>query len=103
MSLTFDILPEAKDDIVSCGDYLAERNLSAALRFADAVNETIEMLCRSPNLGERLRADLTGEIRYRTISGFKNYLIFYRRVDDVLEIIRVLHGARDYDAMFDEE
>jgi plasmid stabilization system protein ParE len=57
------------------------------MRFADAVDVTIQMLCRNPNLGERFRADLTEEIRYRTISGFKNYLIFYRRVDDVLEII----------------
>jgi len=101
MSLTYDILPEAEHDIVSCGDYLAERNLSAALHFADAVDATIEMLCRNPELGERLRADPTGLIRYRTISGFKNYLIFYRRVDDVLEIVRILHGARDYEPFFE--
>ena len=43
------------------------RNPSAALKFADAVDETIQMLCRSPNLGERFRADLTGQIRFRTI------------------------------------
>jgi len=52
-------------------------------------------------LGERFRADLTGQIRFRTISGFSNYLIFYRQVDTVLEIIRVLHGARDYEDLFD--
>ena len=27
--------------------------------------------------------------------------IFYRRVDDVLEVVRVLHGARDYTQCFD--
>jgi len=101
MSLTFDILPEARQDIVSCGDYLAERDLSVAYRFADSVDATIEMLCHNPNLGERLRADPTGQIRYRTISGFKNYLIFYRRVDSILEIVRILHGARDYAQFFE--
>ena len=101
MGLSFDILPEAKQDIVAYGDYLAERDLSVAYRFADAVDATIEMLCNNPELGERLRADLTGQIRYRTISGFRNYLIFYRRVDDILEIVRLLHGARDYEQFFD--
>ena len=91
MNLVHDTLPEARQDIVSCGEYLFERNPSAALKFADAVDETIEMLCRNPNLGEQFRA----------ISGFKNYLIFYRQVDTVLEIIRVLHGARDYEDMFE--
>jgi len=101
MGLSFDILPEAKQDIVTYGDYLAERDLSVAYRFADAVDATIEMLCRSPELGERLRADPTGQIRYRTISGFRNYLIFYRRVEDILEIVRILHGAQNYEQFFE--
>ena len=101
MSLIRDVLYEAEQDIMAYGDYLAERNPAVALRFADAVDATIEMLCRNPNLGERLHADLLGEIRYRTVIDFRNYLIFYRRVDDVLEIVRVLHGARDYTQFFD--
>jgi len=101
MSLTLEILPDADEDIVSYGNYLSNRNVSAANRFADAVDATIEMLRHNPELGERLHADLTGQIRYRTIAGFKNYLIFYRRVDSVLEIVRVLHGARDYEQFFE--
>ena len=100
MSLIRDVLYEAEQDIMAYGDYLAERDPAVALRFADAVDATIEMLLDNPNLGERLRVDLTGELRYRTILNFKNYLIFYRRVDDVLEIVRVLHGARDYGKLF---
>ena len=98
---SFIILPEAQQDIDEIGYYLGERNFSAARRFAWAVDDTIEMLCRNPNLGERLSVSLLGEIRYRTVINFKNYLIFYRRVDDVLEIVRVLHGARDYTQLFD--
>jgi toxin ParE1/3/4 len=101
MTLSLLTTSEAEQDVEDIGLYLWERNPSAAWRFADAVDETIEMLCRSPELGERLHSDLTGQIRYRTISGFRNYLIFYRRVDSVLEIIRVLHGARDYEQFFD--
>ena len=72
-----------------------------AWRFADAVDAMIEMLCQNPELGERLHADPTGQIRYRTISGFKNYLIFYRQQDSQLQILRILHGARDYEQFFE--
>ena len=101
MCLAFDILPEAEEDIVSCGDYLAERNLSAAWRFADAIDETIQMLCKNPEFGEQLQADPTGTIRYRTIVKYRSYLIFYRRVDSVLEVVRIIHGARDYERLFE--
>jgi len=101
MCLAPKILPEADSDIDTYSNYIAERNLSASWRFADAVDATIQMLLRNPELGERVRSDPTGQIRYRTISGFKNYPIFYRRMDSVLEIIRVLHGAQDYDGFFD--
>ena len=101
MSLTLKTLPDADEDIVSYGNYLGERNVSVSSRFVDAVDATIQMPLQNPELGERLRADPTGQIRYRTISGFRNYLIFYRRVDSVLEIIRILHGARNYEQLFD--
>jgi len=101
MTLVFNVLPDARQDIKSCGDYLAERSFSAACRFADAVEATIQMLLRNPELGERLHSDPTGRIRYRTVLDFKHYLIFYRRADSVLEIVRVLHGARDYEPFFE--
>ena len=40
-----------------------------------------------------------GEIRVFTISRFKMYLVFFRPVVDGIEIIRVLHGSRDIDAI----
>ena len=101
MTLSLHITPEASQEADDIALYLEERNVSAARRFARAFEQTTEMLCRNPALGERLHADPTGQIRYRTIAGFNNYLIFYRRVDSVLEIIRILHGARDYEQFFE--
>ena len=101
MSLVSNFSENAEWDIADIVSYFDERSDGVSERFHQAVGETVEMLCRSPNLGERFRADLTGQIRFRTISGFSNYLIFYRQVDTVLEILRVLHGARDYEDMFD--
>ncbi|MCL2744685.1 MAG: type II toxin-antitoxin system RelE/ParE family toxin [Planctomycetaceae bacterium] len=33
---------------------------------------------------------------------FPNHLIFYRSKDDMLQILRVLHGARDYETIFND-
>ena len=101
MTLSLHITPEASQEADDIALYLEERNASAARRFAHAFKQTVEMLRHNPELGERLHADPTGLIRYRTISGFKNYLIFYRRIDSVLEIVRILHGARDYEQFFE--
>jgi plasmid stabilization system protein ParE len=48
MTLAFDILPQAEQDIVSYGDYLAERSLSAAERFADAVDARSKCCSKIP-------------------------------------------------------
>ncbi|MBW4663391.1 MAG: type II toxin-antitoxin system RelE/ParE family toxin [Chroococcus sp. CMT-3BRIN-NPC107] len=37
------------------------------------------------------------------MKGFKNYLVFYRLKDSKVEIIRVIHGARDIAAILDED
>ena len=47
-----------------------------------------------------------GEIRQWRVKDFKDYLIFYRIQDARVEILRVLHGARDLEGILsnlDEE
>jgi plasmid stabilization system protein ParE len=36
------------------------------------------------------------------VRGFDRHLIFYRRVGDAIEFVRMLHGARDVAAIFAE-
>lgn len=101
MTLTPRYTPLALRDVNEYSEYFEARSDSVADRFQNAVRQTVRMLCENPELGERFRFDPTGQIRFRTVSGFTNYLIFYRRVDTVLEIVRVLHGAMDYDKTVD--
>jgi toxin ParE1/3/4 len=42
-------------------------------------------------------------LRVGRVEGFEKHLIFYRPGDDGVEIIRVLHGARDIDSVLDED
>lgn len=42
-------------------------------------------------------------LRRWPIPGFRNYLIFYRPMENGVEIVRVLHGARDIAAALEED
>jgi plasmid stabilization system protein ParE len=57
---------------------------------------------QNPAIGERSRTDPTGKIRHRTIIGFCNYVIFYPQEGETLQILRVLHRARDYSQLFEQ-
>jgi len=101
MSLTVWYAPAARLDINECVEYFENRDRSVADRFLESVKKTVEMLCSNPELGERFRRDLTGTIRRRSLLKFTNYLIFYRREDSTLQVLRIIHGARDYEKFFD--
>ncbi len=73
------------------------------LRFLDAVDQTIQRLVAMPGTGalfDTKKPDLSG-LRCSTVSGFRNHLIFYRPTREGIEIIRVLHGARDVERVID--
>ncbi len=48
----------------------------------------------------RMRAELQGDMRS---FAFRGYVIFFRYVDDVFEVLNVLEGHRDFDTHFNEE
>jgi plasmid stabilization system protein ParE len=35
------------------------------------------------------------------MAGFENHLVFYRPFKDSIEVIRVIHGARDIEKLFE--
>ena len=45
----------------------------------------------------RARPELAADLRSFPVG---NYIIFYRPIEDGVEIVRVLSGARDIDALF---
>ena len=97
-----DFWVEAQDDIAEIGYYFDQRAPEVKNRFYRAIDKTIEQLVRSPNLGERhpSRSPKLNNMRQWQVDGFPNHAIFYRPVGDRLEILRVLHGARNYAACF---
>jgi len=94
---------KAARDLDQIAAYLAtEGSDEVGRRFLTAVHDTFRLLAANPNLGWRPqvgRAKLKGVRSFR-IGDFEKVLVFYRQLPKEIEILRVLHGARNIDAMF---
>lgn len=88
--------PEAIDDLDAVWDYIAQDSLQAADRFLDELEQHFRLLLKFPEMGEPqpLLADGT----YRR-SVYQNYVIYYRRVDSGIVLVRALHGARNHEQL----
>jgi toxin ParE1/3/4 len=64
-----------------------------------ALQERARRLAEAPRLGKQ-RLDLQAGLR--TIP-FRNYIILYCIEDTAIRIERIIHGARDIEAIFDED
>jgi toxin ParE1/3/4 len=83
---------EAWLDLEEIVRYIGARNPTAAARLTDAIEETCWRLARQPGIGQ-LRSDLLPGVRFIPL---RSYLIFYRASDEGIQVLRILHGARDY-------
>jgi len=86
-------------------DYLEEQGgLEAAERFLDLLISSFEDLSRMPRMGALcgFRKPATRRLRRWPVKGFENWLIFYQPRRDGVEIVHVMHGARDIETLLDE-
>ena len=88
---------KAKRDALRIFVHIGEQNFEAAQRFLSALAGDFRRLAGMPGLGaarELTSANLKG-VRSLPVTGFTNYLIFYRYDSKSLMVLRVIHGARD--------
>jgi toxin ParE1/3/4 len=91
------IRPRARLDVDEHFLRIGANNPEAALRFLDATEQAFIRIQGEPGVGSPRYAktpSLRG-LRMWPIKGFENYLTFYLEHENVVEVIRVLHGARD--------
>ena len=86
----------ASDDLIAAWSFIAGDNIDAADQFLDRVASIGRKLAQWPGLG-KARPELRRDLRSFPAD---NYLVYYRVRTDVIEIVRVLHGRRDVDAIF---
>lgn len=97
---------QAKLDLINHAVYLlTESSPETADRFVDAAEAAFTQLAGQPQMGWQLtfRNHRLSDMRVWRVKGFTDYLIFYRPLDDGVDIIRVLHGRRDLENMLEDE
>jgi toxin ParE1/3/4 len=94
--------PRARQDIVSSAFHIAKDSPDAARRFLAAVAQTIAAAAAMPGIGARrdYRDPRLEGLRMIAVRGFDKHLVFYRALGHGIEIVRVLHAARDIEAIF---
>ena len=85
-------MPAAQADLIEIGDYIALDNPDRALRFVLEIEEVIFKQIADRPSSFPLRADLAVDL---WVAHHRRYLIFFRQLSNSIQIVRVLHGARD--------
>jgi toxin ParE1/3/4 len=91
--------PRAQADLTEIWEFIAEDSESRADAFIDRLDQSLGALAANPLIG-RARDELSPNLRSFP---FGRYVIFYLPLPDGIEIIRVLHGARDLGVIFPGE
>ena len=104
MTGRFLVRPRARRDIAEIAEYVAAENLEASDRFINGVFRSFQLLASMPQMGSarRFRREGLKGLRLWRVPRFPKYLIVYRPQKDGIEIIRVLHGARNIERLLRE-
>lgn len=90
---------DASRDLDAIGDYFVERSVEAGERLLQEFVKKCERLIQFPKMGrsyEQVKAGLRG-------IPLDGYIIFYKIVEDGIEVLRVLNGRQDLEAIFEDE
>lgn len=86
----------AQQDLRAIHDYIAANNPKTAKRYVGTLKEKCQNLADTPGIGIA-RQEYHG--LYKFLAG--DYLIFYRISQNGIEVIRILHGSRDIESIFE--
>ncbi len=89
----------AREDLLEIWQHIAADNAEAAERLMRTFQEKFELLLTFPSIGKE-RNELAIGIRSLPVG---NYLIIYQPSGEVLEIVRVRHGATNINDLFNIE
>ena len=86
----------ASADLEEIWLFIAQDDPNTADRFIRTIVSRFPKLASMPYLG-RQREEVSARLRSFPIG---SYVVFYRPMDDGIEVVRVLHGARDFPPQF---
>jgi toxin ParE1/3/4 len=92
-------LPEAEEDLIEIWLRIALDNPFHADRYLDLLEEKMRLLATSPRMG-RMHSELSAGLRGFPVD---DYIVFYQETIEGIDVVRVLHGARDIDNLFSND
>ena len=92
----------AHEDIVSIGIYFEQQSPVLTNNFLASLTKTLGTIAAFPNIGRVYNDIESCELRTLQIRNFKRLLIFYRVLEKEIEIIRIIHTARDIPHLLDD-
>lgn len=87
---------EAERDIEHIADYIARDNPARAVTFVGELIDRCERLAQSPHAFPLVPRYAHAGVRRRH---YRGYLIFYTAGNHRIEILHVLNGVQDYEAI----
>ncbi|HLZ13669.1 MAG TPA: type II toxin-antitoxin system RelE/ParE family toxin [Candidatus Acidoferrum sp.] len=106
MKAGYAIRPKADQDIDEQAYYFAsEASPEVGHRFILAVHETLQLLSSHPEMGwiAHFKVRELASLRAFPVTGFEKMLILYLPSPDGVEILRVIHGSRNWQALLRRE
>lgn len=85
------ITPRGQADLDELWGYIASDNPAAADEVLARIMHTFDLLAENPEMG-RARPEPNQDVRTFSVG---KYIIAYRSSRQILEVLRVVHGARD--------
>jgi len=84
-------------DMADIWNYIADDSEANADAFLHTIDNKLSLIATQPGMGRpRPELALAPDMRSFPVG---RYIIFYQTLPDGMEIIRVLHSARDLDAL----
>lgn len=95
-------LTSVQEDLVRILAYIARTSgsLSVAQRFVRELRDYCHRLAGLPGTMGRARPEIRADLRS---TPYKNYVVFFRYVEERFEVVNILEGHRDILAYFEDE
>ena len=85
------VAPSAQQDLSDIYDYIARDKPIAAGNLVEKIEEKCKLIAETPKFGER-RPEYGADIRSSVVG---RYVIFFRPIENGIEVARVIAGDRD--------
>lgn len=89
---TFVLSDEAEADIAGIIEYISKRNLAAATKMLERIENRCQMLAENPGLGEERQS--SGVLGCRSFTVIR-YVLFFRPTANGIDVARILDASRD--------